>query len=102
MFNALGILLVAATAVSAFFVEWFGVFGVAAAVCFLAAGLLASIAEDCGYSDTVCAPQSRVVHAPAVGYSVIQGGRDPLHRGPEAYPLTRRPVWDTDVFGAPE
>lgn len=57
-------------------------------------------ADDCGYSSTpygqhvnevnVAPPIviSRIVHTPAAAFAVIEGGK--------------RPVWDTEIWGAPE
>ncbi|UJL29966.1 hypothetical protein HZU38_05555 [Mycolicibacterium vanbaalenii] len=56
--------------------------------------------DDCGYATTpygqhvnvvnVAPPivVSRIVHTPAVAFAVIEGGK--------------RPVWDTEIWGAPE
>lgn len=74
-----------------------------AAVLVIAVDCVQWISDDCGYSDTPCAPFSTpTVHTPSIGCTVHRDGRDPLRRGPDAYPLTKRPTWDTDIFGAPE
>ncbi|KWX66840.1 hypothetical protein [Mycobacterium sp. NAZ190054] len=82
-----------------------GILAALAAACVIGAGLIGHLQRtnaDCGYATTPygldSAPNrvtdappvfvSRIVHTPAVALAVIEGGK--------------RPVWDTEIWGAPE
>ena len=82
----------------------FALLAAASAACVIAAGLIHYLQRnaDCGYATTpygrdrspnrvTVAPPvvvSRIVHTPAGVLAVIEGGK--------------RPVWDTEIWGAPE
>lgn len=79
-----------------------GILAAVAALAVVAVGLYRYVHtdDDCGYGATPFRPSvnvvnvappiviNRIVHTPAVALAVIEGGK--------------RPVWDTEIWGAPE